>query len=140
MTNDTRDTLDEISRAQYDAAMARASAATPRKNELVDAAGFGMLDDADLSAFAGIEGDAKDARIYHDLEAFGADAVLVLCDEHLGLTYTDERGDLHGFQLSGVPRLVRELVAVYLVEFGKRHAGVEIREHVLDRLGFESVF
>jgi hypothetical protein len=136
-----RDTLDEISRAQYDAAMVKASAAIPRKNEIVDAVGFGLLDESDLSAFAGIEGDANDARIYHDLEIFGGvSAVLVLCDEHLGLVYCDERDDMHGYQLSGVPRLVRELVAAYLVKFHETNAGVELGQHVLDRLGFESVF
>lgn len=112
-----------------------------RKNEIVDACGFGHLDESDLSAFAGIEGDPNDARIYHDLEIFGGvSAVLVLCEEHLGLTYNDENDDLHGFQLSNTPRLVRELVARELVEWHTRHPGVEISEHALDRLGFESVF
>jgi hypothetical protein len=112
-----------------------------RKNEIVDACGFGHLDESDLAAFAGIEGSADDARIYHDLEIFGGvSAVLVLCDEHLGLTYNDENDDLHGYQLSNVPRLVRELIARELVEWDTRHPGVEISEHALDRLGFESVF
>lgn len=115
--------------------------ATMRKNEIVDACGFGHLAESDLSAFAGIEGDPNDARIYHDLEIFGGiPATLVLCDEHLGLTYCDERDDLHGYQVSGVARTVRELIARELVEWQQRHPGVEIDDHVLDRLGFESVF
>lgn len=112
-----------------------------QKNAVVDACGFGHLSQSDLDGFAGIEGDPNDARIYHDLEIFGGvPAVLVLCDEHLGLTYADENDDLHGFQVSAMPRLVRELIARELVEWHTRHPGVEISEHALDRLGFESVF
>lgn len=112
-----------------------------QKNAVVDACGFGHLDYSDLSAFAGIEGDPNDARIYHDLEIFGGvTATLVLCDAALGLVYNDENDDLHGFQLSSVPRFVRELVARELVEWAQRHPGVELSEHALGRLGFESVF
>lgn len=150
-----RDTLDEISRQRYDSAMRKAdeadrAAAEPepgewrgvvRKNEIVDAVGFGRLSESDLSAFAGIEGSADDARIYNDLEIFGGvQAVLVLCDEHLGLTYCDENDNLHGFQVSGVARLVRELIARELVEWHTRHPGVEISEHALGGLGFELCF
>lgn len=140
-----RDTLDEISRVQYDNAMARAAAAerhaAPPRNAIVDAAGFGRLTQSDLDGFAGIEGDPNDARIFHDLEVLdGREAVLVLCDEHLGLYYADENEDLHGFQVSGVARMVRELIAAELAKWTERHPGVRITDDVLDRLGFESVF
>lgn len=142
MTNETyRATLDEISLARYDAAMAKAAAASPRKNEIVDAAGFGRLSQSDLDGLQGIAGEADDARIYHDLEIFGGiTATLVLCDEALGLYYADANNDLHGYQMSDAPRLVRELVAAELAKWHERHHGVEIGQHVLDRLGFESVF
>jgi hypothetical protein len=140
-----RNTLDEVSQVQYDNAMRRTSAAethaTPARNEIAEAAGMRPLDESDLQAFAGIEGDAKDARIGWDVEMFGGiDACLVLCEDALGVYWYDEHDNQHAWQMNGVARLTRELVAAELLKWDERHPGHELNEDILGRLGFESVY
>lgn len=109
------------------------------KNARVDAAGMKPLSQDDLYQFAGIEGPATDARIGEILLFGGVEATLVLCDNALGVFWSDEKDDMRAYQANNIPRFVLELIAVELLTC-TRNAGTEITEQVLERFGFESHF
>lgn len=113
--------------------------ATPRKNEIADAAGMRRLTEHEQHDFAGMEGPPEDGRIA-DLEVLdGIAATLVLCDSQLGIYWHDQDDNQVAYALFETPRLVRELVAERLLTW---HAGRhrEITEDLLLHLGFQSIF